>query len=180
MAIKYSLSARPVNPSDKNSKRLVYPMAQYDELVDLSELAQHIHDHGSPFTRDVIQGVLLSAVDCVREQLRAGNKVNFGDLGSFHITLRSDGVERAEDFNPEAHVKSIEVNWNPSKLFQNFKESGGLKWEFVPTHKQMAGFRKESKELANEGVDADNGQQTPGDGNGSGGGNNNGDGGIDE
>ena len=177
MAIKYSLSARPVNPSDKNSKRLVYPMAQYDELVDLSELAQHIHDHGSPFTRDVIQGVLLSAVDCVREQLRAGNKVNFGDLGSFHITLRSDGVERAEDFNPETHVKSIEVNWNPSKLFQNFKESGGLKWEFVPTHKQMAGFRKESKELANEGVDADNGQQKPGEGSGSGG---TGDGGMNE
>ena len=180
MAIKYSLSARPVNPSDKSSKKLVYPMAQYNELVDLNELAQHIHDHGSPFTRDVIAGVLMAAVDCVREQLKAGNKVKFGDLGSFHITLRSDGVERAEDFNPEAHVKSIEVNWTRSKFFENLKESGGLKWEFTPTHKQMDEARKESKESATEAAEGDNGQQTPGDGNGSGGGNNNGDGGIDE
>ena len=177
MAIKYSLSARPSNPSEKNSKRLIYPTAQYDELVDLGELAQHIHDHGSPFTRDVIQGVLLSTVDCIREQLRAGNKVNFGDLGSFHIALRSDGVEHAEDFNPELHVKSIEINWSPSKLFQNLKELGGLKWEFVPTHTQMAGFRKESKELTDEGLDADNGPQKPGEGSGGG---STGDGGIDE
>ena len=177
MAIKYSLSARPSNPSEKNSKRLIYPIAQYDELVDLGELAQHIHDHGSPFTRDVIQGVLLSTVDCIREQLRAGNKVNFGDLGSFYIALRSDGVEHAEDFNPEVHVKSIEINWSPSKLFQNLKELGGLKWEFTPTHKQMAEFRKESKELANESAEADNGPQKPGEGSGGGG---TGDGGLNE
>ena len=180
MAIKYSLSARPINPSDEKSKKLVYPMAQYNELVDLNEFAQHIHDHGSPFTRDVIQGVLTAAVDCLREQLIAGNKVNFGDLGSFHVTLRSDGVERAEDFNPNTHVKSVEVNWNRSKFFENLKDANGLRWEFTPTHKQMDELRKESKELATEAAEGDSGAQKPGDGNGSGGGNNNGDGGIDE
>ena len=169
MAIKYSLSARPINPSEKDSKRLVYPMAQYAELVDLSEFAQHIHDHGSPFTRDVIVGVLTAAVDCLREQLKAGNKVNFGDLGAFHITLRSDGVERAEDFNPNTDVKSIEVNWTPSTVFQNLKSSDGLKWEFMPTHKQMAEVRKESKELATESAEGSSGQK-PGEGGGNPGG----------
>ena len=173
----YSLSARPVNPSDENSKRLVFPTAQYDELVDLNEFAQHIHDHGSPYTRDVILGVLTAAVDCLREQLRSGNKVNFGDLGAFSISLRSDGVERAEDFNPAVHVKSIEVNWKASKLFDNLMD-GNLKWEFTPTRKQMAEARKESKELATESAEADNGQQKPGGDSGStpGGGG----GGIDE
>ena len=180
MAIKYSLSVRPSNPSEKNSKKLVYPTAQYAELVDLNLFAQHIHDHGSPFTRDVILGVLMAAVDCLREQLIAGNKVNFGDLGFFHVTLRSDGVERAEDFNPEIHVKSVEATWTRSKFFDNLKDANGLRWEFMPTHKQMAEFRKESKELATEAAEGDNDQQKPDEGNGSGGGNNNGDGGIDE
>ena len=170
MAIKYSLSARLSNPSEKDSKKLVYPTAQYDELVDLSELAQHIHDHGSPFTRDIIVGVLTAAVDCIREQLKAGNKVNFGDLGSFHIKLHSDGVERAEDFNPEFDVKSIEASWTPSKFFQNLKSAEGLKWEFMPTHKQMAEIRKESKELATEAAEGSSDGQQPGDGGGNPGG----------
>ena len=177
MAIKYSLSARPVNPSDEKSKKLVYPTAQYDELVDLNEFAQHIHDHGSPYTRDVILGVLTAAVDCLREQLKAGNKVNFGDLGAFSISLRSDGVERAEDFNPNVHVKSIEVNWKRSTFFENLKDAGGLKWEFTPTHKQMDEARKESKESATEAAGGDNGPQKPGEGSGSG---STGDGGLNE
>ena len=150
MPIKFSLAASPANPMDKNSGKKIYPHAQYNELIELKELAYNIQEHGSPFTRDVILGVLTAAVDCIREQLVMGNKVNFGDLGSLYVTLRSDGVERAEDFNPHSDIKQVEVNWAPSDLFKNIKNDPRVKYEFVPTRKEMSEAKKLSKEEADE------------------------------
>ncbi|MBQ8050818.1 MAG: DNA-binding protein [Bacteroidaceae bacterium] len=150
MPIKYSLSARPTNPSDKNAEKRVYPMAQYSELVDLNEFARHIQAHGSPFTRDVITGVLTAAVDCLREQLVAGKKVNFGEMGAFYLTLRSDGVEDATTFDPSVHVKNIYVHWERSKFFADLKGDKDLKWEYTLTRKEMAEAKKESKQEATE------------------------------
>jgi len=157
MAIKYSLSARPTNPSDKHSEKKVYPMAQYAELVDMNEFARHIQAHGSPFTRDVIVGVLTAAVDCLREQLVAGKKVNFGEMGAFYLTLKSEGVEKAEDFNPSYDVKHIYVHWERSKFFADLKGDKDIKWEYTLTHKDMAEAKKDAKHDATEAAGGDDG-----------------------
>jgi len=150
MAIKYSLGAHLSKPNDKNSEKKVYPMAQYTELMDLNDFARHIQAHGSPFTRDVIIGVLTAAVDCLHEQLVAGKKVNFGDLGSFYISLRSEGVDDASVFDPTVHVKSIYVHWERSKFFADLKGDPDLKWEYTLTHKAMAQAKKQEKQGVNE------------------------------
>lgn len=148
MPIKYSLSAAPVAPHEKEKK--IYAHAQYDELVDVQQLARHIQEHGSPFTRDVIVGVLSAAVDCLREQLIMGNKVDFGDLGSFYVTLRGEGVDKAEDFNPRLHIRRVEPRWEPSVYFANLKDDPGIKWEYTLTRKEMADAKKQAKEEATE------------------------------
>lgn len=168
MAIKYSLSARH-NPENPALPKKIYANAQYNELIDLPALARHIQEHGSPFTRDVIQGVLSAAVDCLREQLVAGNKVDFGDLGSFYVSLRSEGVAKAEEFNPRTHVKSVDVKWSPSVYFENLKDDPDLKWEFAITHKEMAQAKKLSKEEVDKDV-SDGGSDNPGTGGDEGGG----------
>lgn len=150
MSLKYSLAARPTVPADKNSDKKVYPMAQYSELVDMNEFARHIQAHGSPFTRDVIIGVLTAAVDCLREQLVAGKKVNFGEMGAFYVSLRSEGVEKAEDFDPNIHVKSVYVHWERSSFFADLKGDPDLKWEYALTHKAMAEAKKQSKQSITE------------------------------
>lgn len=160
MAIKYSLSAAK-NPLNPELPKKIYARAQYNELVDLPALARHIQEHGSPFTRDVIQGVLSAAVDCLREQLVSGNKVDFGDLGSFYVSLSSEGVAKAEDFNPRTHVKSVNVNWSPSVYFENLKDDPDLKWEFVITRKEMDEARKLSKEEADKEVSGEGGSGNP-------------------
>ena len=149
MAIKYSLGAHNSIPADKNSEKKIYPSAQYNELVDINEFARHIQAHGSPFTRDVIIGVLTAAVDCLREQLVAGKKVNFGDLGSFYISLRSVGVDDAEDFDPDIHIRNIYVHWERSKFFADLKGDPDIKWEYTLTHKAMAEAKKQSKQDIN-------------------------------
>lgn len=142
----YSLTARVADPRSGKPNRKIYPTAQCDQVVGLRQFARHIQSHGSPFTRDIIIGVLSAAADCLREQLVAGNRVDLGDLGSFYLTLRSDGVERAEDFNPQAHVRKVGVRWDPSSLFDNLKDDPGLKWEFTLTRKDMAQAKRLAKE----------------------------------
>ena len=170
MAIKYSLAAHATNPSENEIEKKVYPYAQYSELVEMNEFARHIQAHGSPFTRDVIIGVLTAAVDCLREQLVAGKKVNFGDLGAFYVSLRSEGVEKAEDFDPSVHVKHIYVHWERSKYFADLKGDPDLKWEYTLTHKEMAAARKQAKAEATEAAGGAASGDDPGSGGGGGGG----------
>lgn len=169
MAIKYSLSVFPVNPTDEKQGKKIFARAQYSEIVDLPMLARHIQEHGSPFTRDVIVGVLTAAVDCLREQLILGNKVDFGDLGSFYVALRSEGVEKAEDFNPHAHIKSVDPHWEPSVYFGNLKDDPALKWEYTLTRKEMAEAKKEAKKEATDSVVPGTTPEGPGTGNPGGG-----------
>lgn len=114
-------------------------------------------------------GVLTAAVDCLREQLILGNKVDFGDLGSFYVALRSEGVEKAEDFNPHAHIKSVDPHWEPSVYFGNLKDDPALKWEYTLTRKEMAEAKKEAKKEATDSVVPGTTPEGPGTGNPGGG-----------
>ena len=41
----------------------------HTETMDTEMLAQHIAEHGSPYTEDVVSGVLKKAEKCILEQL---------------------------------------------------------------------------------------------------------------
>ena len=157
MAINYSLSARLSNPSDKNSEKKVFPCAQVHEVISLQELAKHISGHGSPYTRDIIVGVLTAAVDCIREQLLLGNKVKLGEMGAFYISLRSEGVDKVEDFNPAYHIKALMVRWDRGNNFQNLITEA--KFNYSTTRKKQSLSKKEEKEAVNAelGVSGNNG-----------------------
>lgn len=166
MAIKYSLGVHKTNPSEKNSELKVYPFAQYTDLMDINEFARHIQAHGSPYTRDVIIGVMTAAVDCLHEQLVAGKKVNFGDMGAFYVSLHSQGVDSAEEFNPAEHVTNIYVHWERSKFFADLKDDPDIKWEYTLTHKAMAEAKKQAKQEITEATGSGSGSGGSGSGSG--------------
>ncbi|MBO4464551.1 MAG: DNA-binding protein, partial [Prevotella sp.] len=45
----------------------IYARAKNNDPIDIAGLSKHIHQHGSPYTRDVILGVLTKAASCIRE-----------------------------------------------------------------------------------------------------------------
>jgi len=148
--IDYSLGIRLSNPSDKTSEKLIYPYPQVREVLTLQKLARHIADHGSPFTRDVVVGVVTATVDCIREQLLCGNKVQLGELGSFYVTFTSEGVDDAETFNPATHIRSVNVRWDRGKNFTEMKQDA--EFNYVASRKQQAEAKKAEKQQANESV----------------------------
>ena len=119
--LDYSVSAR-VNPMEKNEPARYYASAQTNEVINLEQFAKHIATHGSVYKRSDIAAVLTMAVDCLREMLLNGVKVQLGDLGNFYVTFSSEGTLSANDFNPEIHIKTVNVNWERGLDFLNLKE----------------------------------------------------------
>ena len=117
----YSVSAR-VNPMEKDEAPKYYASAQTNKTMSLEEFSKHIATHGCVYKRADISAVLTMAVDCLREMLLNGYKIELGDLGSFYISFSSEGALTAKDFNPAIHIKSVNVNWERGVDFINLKE----------------------------------------------------------
>ena len=119
--LDYSVSAR-YNPMEKNEPAQYYASAQTNSVMNLNQFAKHIATHGSVYRRADIAAVLTMAVDCLREMLLNGTKVQLGDLGNFYVTFSSEGTLTPTDFNPDIHIKKVNVCWERGFDFQNLKE----------------------------------------------------------
>ena len=108
--IQYSVTLRP-NPQKPEEAKKAYATIQLTGNVDINELAAHIIDHGSVFSKGTIVGVLTDLVICTKELIRQGYKVSFGDLGSFEPSLSSTGAKTKDEFT-DANIKEIRVNFN--------------------------------------------------------------------
>ena len=87
-----------------------------------SAIAGHIASHGSKYNRADIYAVLMQTVDCMREMLLEGKRIEMGDLGVFSISIQSRGAENLETFNPAIHIEQLNVNWTPGDRFRNLLE----------------------------------------------------------
>ena len=119
--IDYSVSGR-INPKEKEMPPKYYASAQTNKIVSLDDFSRHIASHGCVYKRADIAAVLTMAVDCLREMLLNGYKIEMGDLGSFYISFSSEGTLTAKDFNPIHNIKSVNVNWQRGIDFLNMKE----------------------------------------------------------
>ena len=93
--IRYCLQKNMNTKSTAYSKYFAKPVSQ--GTVNLDELAAHISDHGSVYTRDVVIGVMTKMVDCINELLAQGYKVKLGELGTFYNSIRNDGKKAVSD-----------------------------------------------------------------------------------
>ena len=119
--INYSIVMRG-NPTDKTVAKKAYASAQYSEVMDINRFAEHIASHGCVYKRSDIVAILTMSVDCMREQLLAGQKIQLGDLGSFYISINSSGAASAKEFNPAIHIRKLNVDWTCGQRFGELLE----------------------------------------------------------
>ena len=119
--VNYSIVMRN-NPMDADAAKKAYASAQYAEVMDINRFAEHIASHGCVYKRADIVAILTMAVDCMREQLLAGQKIQLGDLGDFSISIKSLGAESSAAYNPAIHARKLNVNWSAGTRFQNLQE----------------------------------------------------------
>ena len=87
------------------------------ETLNTRKLANHISEHGSIYTPDVVYGVLEKFRSCLVEMLLESKKVKIEGLGTFYCTLENqkNGAQKKEDFNVNKHLKALHIRFLPEQ-----------------------------------------------------------------
>ena len=91
------------------------------------ELIKHMSEHNSVYGEDVCSGVAIKLTNCLLEQLLEGKKVQFGELGTFYLAVKSKGVANEDDYNMGSDIKGLYLRFQPSRQDVNDLSSKALK-----------------------------------------------------
>ena len=97
------------------------------KTMSYQELCKHMSEHNSIYGEDVCLGVANKLQSCILEQLLEGKKVQFGELGTFYLSVRSQGAEKEEDYNLGVNIKGLYLCFAPSRTDVNNLSSKMLK-----------------------------------------------------
>ena len=135
--INYSVSPR-INPRDKEAAPKYYATAQKTSTVTLDELSENI-SHATTATRADVLAVITAVIDEMMNELKKGNSIILGDVGTFRMTINSKGAETAEDFDVSL-IKKASVRYYPSRRVKNIYSE--LEYKKVPSRKTVASALK--------------------------------------
>ena len=92
-----------------------YAKAVSIETLSLRDMARHISSHGSPYTVDVVLGVLEAYRNCLIEQLLESKKVKVEGMGTFYVTIanKEGGEKDLEKFNISTIAQGLRLRFLP-------------------------------------------------------------------
>ena len=87
------------------------------ETLNTRKLANHISEHGSIYTPDVVYGVLEKFRSCMLEMLLNSKKVKIEGLGTFYTTLENEkgGALKKDDYSVSKHMKALHIRFLPEQ-----------------------------------------------------------------
>ena len=124
--LKYRKVQRTPQTGENAGKKKWYATSVTDREVDFEGFVSHISDHGSPYSRGTIHGVLMDALDHLQELILDGKSVRLSDLGLFSIGMTSRG-EESKDKVSAASVEGVHLivrntkNWSNAELRKKCK-----------------------------------------------------------
>ena len=94
-----------------------YARVKYLESLNTRKLSNHIAEHGSIYTPDVVYGVMEKFRSCLLEMLLNSKKVKIDGLGTFYTTLEclKGGALSADKFNVQKHIKGLHIRVLPEQ-----------------------------------------------------------------
>ena len=147
-----------------------FAQAKAIETLNTRKLAQHISEHGSIYTPDVVYGVLEKFRSCLLEMLLNSKKVKIEGLGTFYTTVEctKGGAESKDKFNVQKNIKGLHIRFLPELTTEENISSREFlkKAEFINAESLLGGDGEKTTNGGNSG-----GDNTGGGGNTDGGGN---------
>ena len=77
--------------------------------MDTDQICAHIAEHGTIYTSDIVKGVVEKFINCFEELLLEGYKLKLDGLGTFYLSINTEGTETEEEFIPNANIKKVRV-----------------------------------------------------------------------
>ena len=97
------------------------------KTMSYQELCKHMSEHNSVYGEDVCLGVANKLQNCMLEQLLEGKKVQFGELGTFYLSVKSTGTLKESDFSLGTSIRGLFICFAPSRTDVNNLSSKMLK-----------------------------------------------------
>ena len=113
--IFYLLKQNKVKDSKINGKWFAH--GKTVEVLNTRKMANHISEHGSIYTPDVVFGVLEKFRSCLLEMLLNSRRVKIDGLGTFFTTIENEpgGASKKEDFSPQKNLKALHIRFMPDQ-----------------------------------------------------------------
>jgi len=105
-----------VNPRDTAAPRKFYTKATAASITDLSELAELVAFNSSMSKTDCY-AVLMGLETFVIRELERGRNVRLGELGTYKISLNSEGRDTLEEVDSFT-IKKAKINFTPGAGFR--------------------------------------------------------------
>ncbi len=97
------------------------------KTMSYQELCKHMSEHNSVYGEDVCLGVANKLQNCMLEQLLEGKKVQFGELGTFYLSVKSTGTDKEGDYSLGVNIQGLYLCFAPSRTDVNNLSSKMLK-----------------------------------------------------
>lgn len=125
MSVKFKsiLKAQPGVVGGGNKKFYANPV--YTGEITLEQLTEKIEKISTVSGAD-IRAVLYALVDVIPSELANSQIVRVGDLGSFRISLSSEGVEKEDNVTTNV-IKSTKIIFTPGEKLKTMQDT--LKFE---------------------------------------------------
>ena len=90
-----------------------YGRVKATKTLNTTQLAQHIAEHGSIITEDVLLSTINKMTKCIRELLMDGKNVKLDGLGTFYLSVTSTGDSDAKKYTTSANIKHVQIKFRP-------------------------------------------------------------------
>ena len=106
--ILYVLKQNKNSKSAAFGKYFAYPVIE--ETINLDDLAEHMSNHNTPYSKGAIKGMLTDMVGCIKELLLEGKNVKIADLAIFSLGIKNNGGAVSEEaFTVSKNIKGVKL-----------------------------------------------------------------------
>ena len=121
MAVKYRLIER-ANPQDRDLPKKFYAMAIQDRVFKLKDLARELAGRSTTASEGDVYSVLIGLRDLIRDHLDRSDKVVIDGIGSFVMSLSSEGAESEAKFT-QSLIKKVKVSYQEDSEMKEFSKN---------------------------------------------------------
>ena len=87
----------------------IYGRVKNAEPIGVTELAQHMSEHNTPFSPGVIKGILTDMVSCIKELVLLGQPVRIDELAIFKAAVSCKPANDVESFDLDSNVRTVRL-----------------------------------------------------------------------
>ena len=110
MSLKFTLKKHNIESNKSYGKWYAHTLR--GEELSMDEIEKCIQENCSA-TRADVKAVLAALHDVVLRALKDGRVVSLGELGKLRLSIRSECVDRPDDFSVQRHVKGVVCKYTP-------------------------------------------------------------------